>query len=218
MVLLLTRVINPRFSPLLRRTFTTKRPPPPHYYTLFPRSLPSGPPPSGPFILSPTVLKSLHREFLKSQQSVHPDLTQDPSLKLAAQNTSAYLNTAYRTLGDPLLRAQYLLRMRGVEVEDEAGSVEDTMLLAEVMEAMEEVDEIEGDDEGGGKGGEKWQRAWGVNESRIREEVDGLEEAFGKDDLERAGAGCVRLRYWGNVKRRLEDVWEGGRGRGESKG
>ncbi|KAG0642687.1 hypothetical protein HOY80DRAFT_602647 [Tuber brumale] len=212
MVLLLTRMITPRFSLLLLlpRTFATKHPPPPpHYYTLFPHTLPSGPPPSGPFTLSPTTLKSLRREFLKSQQSVHPDLTQDPSRKLAAQNTSAYLNTAYRTLGDPLLRAQYLLRTRGVEVEDEAGNVDDVVLLAEVMEAMEEVDEIEADDEGGGKGGEKWRRAWGVNEGRIREEVDGLEEAFRKDELEKARVRCVRLRYWGNVKRRLEDVREG---------
>lgn len=135
---------------------------------------------------------------------MHPDLTQDPSLKLAAQNRSAYLNTAYRTLGDTLLRAQYLLQMRGVEVEDEAGSVEDMVLLAEVMEAMEEVDEIEGNDQGG----EKWERAWGVNESRIQEEVSKLEEAFKRDDLEEAKVGCVRLRYWGNVKQRLEDAQE----------
>lgn len=144
---------------------------------------------------------------------MHPDLTQDPSLKLAAQNTSAYLNTAYRTLGDPLLRAQYLLRMRGVEVEDEAGSVEDPVLLGEVMEAMEEVEEIEENDQGGGK----WERAWGVNERRIQEEVSGLEEAFRRDDLEKAKVGCVRLKYWGNVKKRLEDAEER-REQSESKG
>ena len=205
-MILAKAIITPRLFPPLRlllRTFTAKHSPP-HYYTLFPHTLPSGPPPSGPFILSPTTLKSLRREFLKFQQTVHPDLTQDPSLKLAAQNRSAYLNTAYKTLGDPLLRAQYLLQMRGVEVEDEAGSVEDMVLLAEVMEAMEEVDEIEDNDQGG----EKWERAWGVNESRIREEVSKLEEAFKRDDLEEAKVGCVRLRYWGNVKQRLEDAQE----------
>ncbi|RPB02336.1 Co-chaperone Hsc20 [Choiromyces venosus 120613-1] len=216
--MILTETITRRLLPpplrLLRRTYTAK-PPPPHFYTLFPHSLPSGPPPSGLFNLPPTILKSLHREFLKSQQSVHPDLTQDPSLKRAAQNTSAYLNTAYKTLRDPLLRAHYLLRMRGVEVEDEAGSVEDMVLLGEVMEAMEEVDEI--GDEGEGRGSGRWERAWEVNEGRIGEEVKALEDAFARDELEKARIGCVRLRYWRNVKRRLEDVLEG-RGRGVGKG
>jgi len=94
--------------------------------------------------------------------------------------------------------------MRGVEVEDEAGSVEDTVLLGEVMEAMEEVGEIEDND----PGGEKWERAWGVNERRIQEEVGKLGEAFKRDDLEKAKVGCVRLRYWGNVKHMLGDVQE----------
>lgn len=171
----------------------------PTYYDLFPESLAAGPPPNGPFAID---VRTLRREFLQLQARAHPDLhaTADKS---RAQSTSAYLNEAFRTLADPLMRAQYLLSLRGIDVAgDETGQVADMELLAEVMEAREGIEEAEAEKEL--EGPRK------VNDGRIKESVEALESLFEKDDLEGAKKESVRLRYWVNIKQCL-DEWEPGK-------
>ncbi len=48
------------------------------------------------------------------------------------------------------------------------------------------------------------------NEERIEKSVGILEEAFARDDLERAREEAVRLRYWVNIRESL-DAWEKGK-------
>lgn len=51
------------------------------------------------------------------------------------------INEAYKTLQDPLKRAQYLLSLRGIDVaEDERLKVEDPELLMEVLEVRENIE------------------------------------------------------------------------------
>ena len=85
---------------------------------------------------------------------------------------------------------------------DESAKVEDADLLMEVLEAREAIEAAgqEGELEGMKRG----------NEARIAESVGVLEEAFGRDDLERAKEEAVRLRYWRNIKESL-DGWEKGK-------
>lgn len=172
---------------------------PPNYYELFPDSLPAGPPPGGAFAVD---VRALRREFLSLQARAHPDLHR-PEDKTRAQSASARLNEAFRTLADPLLRAQYLLSQRGVDVAgDEEGKVADMELLGDVMEAREEIEEAESEGELEGPRG--------VNDGRIAESVEELERAFGADDMEAARREAVRLRYWVNIKQCL-DEWEPGK-------
>ena len=172
---------------------------PPNYYELFPDSLPAGPPPSGAFAID---VRALRREFLSLQARAHPDLHR-PEDKTRAQSASARLNEAFKTLADPLLRAQYLLSLRGVDVAgDEEGKVADMELLGDVMEAREEIEEAES--EGELEGPRE------VNDGRIAESVEELGRAFGADDMEAARREAVRLRYWVNIKQCL-DEWEPGK-------
>lgn len=172
---------------------------PPNYYELFPDSLPAGPPPAGAFAVD---VRALRREFLALQGRAHPDLHR-PEDKTRAQSASARLNEAFRTLADPLLRAQYLLSLRGVDVAgDEEGKVADMELLGDVMEAREEIEEAESEGELEGPRG--------VNDGRIAESVEELGRAFGADDMEGARREAVRLRYWVNIKQCL-DEWEPGK-------
>ena len=129
---------------------------PPPFYALFPETLPDGPPPSGPFHID---LRSLKREFLRLQATSHPDFhhsggsTQSDSELAArrqAEKTSALINTAYKTLSSPLLRAQYLLHeLHGINLaDDESGSQSgdggtDPELLMTVLEAREVIEEAE---------------------------------------------------------------------------
>ncbi|KNG44635.1 fe-s protein assembly co-chaperone [Stemphylium lycopersici] len=168
------------------------------HYDFFPTSLPSGPPPNGPFAID---LSALKREFLQLQARAHPDLHPQADKK-RAEATSARINEAYKTLQNPLLRAQYLLSLRGIEVaEDETAKVDDPELLMEVLEARESIEEAEQEDDLV----EMRER----NEERIKESTEVIDKAFREDDLDAAKSEAVKLRYWVNIKESIEN-WEKG--------
>ncbi|KAF2498270.1 Co-chaperone Hsc20 [Lophium mytilinum] len=189
-----------------RRTFTTnlhnlrEEPLKSHtHYHLFPQSLPSGPPPHGRFAVD---LPSLRKEFLQLQARAHPDL-HPAEHKNKAQALSARINEAYKTLQSPLLRAQYLLSLRGIDIhEDETAKVEDAELLMEVLDARERIEEAEDEAE--------LEEMKEENDVRIKNSAKVLEGAFEKDDIELAKSEAVRLRYWVNIKESL-DGWEKGK-------
>lgn len=113
------------------------------------------------------------------------------------------MNDAYKTLQDPLSRAQYVLSLNGVNVAgDEAGTVEDKGLLMRVMEAREMIEEAVDEEELKGlreRNGKDLERSVRV--------LEGLLE---RGDWEAARTEAVRLRYWVNIKESI-DGWEKGR-------
>lgn len=69
-------------------------------------------------------LAELEKEFYELSRHLHPDLSarfdkreQEWSLEKTSQ-----LNDAYRTLKDPIRRTEYLLRLEGVELEEQSKS------------------------------------------------------------------------------------------------
>lgn len=125
------------------------------------------------------------------------------SSKARAEATSALINEAYKTLSNPLLRAQYLLSLRGVDVaNDETLKVEEPDLLMLVLEAREEIEEAEHEDD--------LDEPRRVNDERIAASEELLEHAFKHDDVDAAKHEAVRLRYWVNIKESL-DNWERGK-------
>ena len=69
----------------------------------------------------------LEREFYKLSRKLHPDLyargsgqEQQWSLEKSSQ-----LNDAYRTLRDPIARTQYLLKLEGVQLEEQSKAATD---------------------------------------------------------------------------------------------
>ncbi|KAK7725063.1 molecular chaperone [Botryosphaeria dothidea] len=179
---------------------STSAPAPQHtHYTFFPKTLPQGPPPAGPFAID---LRTLRNEFLQLQAAAHPD-RHGAGNKRRAEALSARINEAYKTLQNPLLRAQHLLQLRGIDVaEDERLKVEDPELLMEVLEARERIEEAESEEELLAMKEE--------NEKKIEESVGVLDRAFKEDDVETAKEEAVRLRYWVNIKDSL-DAWEPGK-------
>ncbi|KAF2750862.1 Co-chaperone Hsc20 [Sporormia fimetaria CBS 119925] len=175
------------------------KPAPQTHYSFFPRSVPGGPPPQGPFAVD---LDALKREFLQLQARAHPDLHPQEDKK-KAQGLSARINEAYKTLQSPLLRAQYLLSLRGIELaEDETAKVDDPELLMEVLDARERIEEAQSE--------EDLVEMKRENEARVAETVQALDEAFAEDNLEAAKAEAVRLRYWINIQESLH-AWEKGK-------
>lgn len=169
------------------------------HYDFFPETLSSGPPPAGDFTID---LKALRTEFLKLQAVAHPD-RHPQHLKARAEATSARINEAYKTLQNPLLRAQYLLHLRGIDVAgDETAKVDDPMLLMEVLETREEIEAAREEEE--------LVELKAVNDERIEASEQILEKAFKENDLDKATKECIKLRYWVNIKESL-DNWEKGR-------
>jgi molecular chaperone HscB len=65
---------------------------------------------------------ALEREFYVLSRKLHPDLyIQDQEREQAwSLEQSSLLNDAYRTLKDPIRRTEYLLRLEGVELEEQS--------------------------------------------------------------------------------------------------
>ncbi len=75
---------------------------------------------------------ALDRAYHRLQGEVHPDrhAAASDALQRAALQSSARVNEAYRTLKDPVARAQYLLSLHGVDAIGET----DTALPLEFLE------------------------------------------------------------------------------------
>src|SRR5271155_1691773 len=65
---------------------------------------------------------ALEREFYELSRKLHPDLyaRADKREQEWSLEQSSHLNDAYRTLKDPIKRTEYLLRMEGVELEEQS--------------------------------------------------------------------------------------------------
>ena len=87
--------------------------------------------------------KSLEETFYSLSRTFHPDFyaNKDEGEKMVSLRNTALLNTAYRTLKDPIQRAEYLIRL-------EAGSVKDIRsappadLFDEILEIQENLEEL----------------------------------------------------------------------------
>jgi molecular chaperone HscB len=171
------------------------------HFDFFPKTFPNGPPPNAPF--SPD-LQALRREFLQIQAKTHPDLA-PASQKRQAEALSSRVNEAYKAIQDPLKRAQYLLSLQGIDVEDESAKLAENELLMEVMEAREAVDEVENEEE--------LVSIREENNGRISKSVEVLEKAFAEGAWEQAAQEAIRLRYWMNIEESIHG-WEKGQGGG----
>jgi molecular chaperone HscB len=70
---------------------------------------------------------ALEKQFYTLSRRLHPDrfASKPASEQEAALTASSHLNDAYRTLKDPILRTQYLLKMEGVELEEQSKAATD---------------------------------------------------------------------------------------------
>ncbi|KAJ5156556.1 hypothetical protein N7492_009359 [Penicillium capsulatum] len=177
-----------------------------NYYTIFPRTIPAGPPPASPFEIP---VSDLRREFLQLQGAVHPDKYPAGAAKQHAEGLSARINEAHRTLADPLQRAQYLLReWHGIDVTAEDAATKhalDPETLMEVMEVQETIEEVGASPEGEAE----INALRSANDVRIGACVGALAQAFDRGDIEGARKECVRLRFWYSVGEGLRE-WEPG--------
>jgi molecular chaperone HscB len=89
--------------------------------------------------------QELEQTYYDLSRTFHPDFysTKDESEKTISLGNSAFLNSAYRTLKDPIQRVEYLIRL-------EAGAVKDIRsnppadLFEEILELQEDMETFRG--------------------------------------------------------------------------
>ena len=101
----------------------------------------------------------LEQRFRTLSRQFHPDYFYNatPAERRASLERSSYLNDAYRTLRNPIARAEYLLGLEGFSprAEDGANVKVPAALLEEVFALNEELDEVR-DLRTGGAAPEAW--------------------------------------------------------------
>lgn len=89
-------------------------------------------------------LQQLSSSYQTLQKTVHPDKfahASEQEQRIAVQK-SAQINDAYQTLKNPLLRAEYMLVQRGVDMPNEQHSFNDTSFLMHQMELREMLEDV----------------------------------------------------------------------------
>jgi molecular chaperone HscB len=94
---------------------------------------------------------ALEKEFYALSRRLHPDMSAraDSQERAWSLEQSSLLNDAYRTLKDPIKRTEYLLRLEGVELEEQskratdkaraAGELKQQVVPADLLEEVFEL-------------------------------------------------------------------------------
>jgi len=91
------------------------------------------------FPIDTSDLASRYREL---QRKFHPDKFANApgSEKRMASQMAAQINAAYQSLKSPLERGRYLLKLSGIDLDDEKDTQMDTAFLMEQMELREDFE------------------------------------------------------------------------------
>jgi len=132
----------------------------------------------------------LDKRYFALQRQLHPDrfATRTARERAISQSQAVALNEAYEALKDPLERATYLLKLKGVDANpDGCHTVNDPTLLMEQMERREALMEADTPAAVDALAREA--------NSHVSESEAAIAAAFAAGQLEKAGAETTRLKY-----------------------
>jgi len=92
-------------------------------------------------------LNQIQKHYMVLQKRVHPDKyvgSSDQDKRLSMQQTS-WINEAQATLKDPVLRAHYLLQLKGADENNDTATTMDAAFLMQQMEMRERLENIKGE-------------------------------------------------------------------------
>ena len=151
--------------------------------------------------------EALEREYLSRAAAVHPDrfASGTSAQRREAMERSSVVNEAYRTLRDPVQRAEYLVKLGGIDLDSSdavggAPAMDQTFLL-DMIERRELV------------AAARERGALDRLRANIEDELDVVfDEAvasLGKQDLAAAARGLVARRYLQRVLDEVEETSDG---------
>ena len=148
-------------------------------------------------------LALLQRQYFSKQILHHPDKASNEAIRRANLEKSMQLNEAYKILRDDYLRAIYMLKLAGVELDDRvhkhtlnASDLEEMIDLHEAIDEMEELSEL----------------AVLENQQLLKQTklVQALAKCFSENNIANALDLAVRLKYLtnlvGNIKLKIKNA------------
>ena len=122
----------------------------------------------------------LQRRFYDLSRLLHPDLfirKPDQERQYSLDATSI-LNDAYRTLKDPVKRAQYVLAQEGFDIAEQRSNDVPPELLEEVFELNMALEEMRGGDDAARPQLEKAERSFAGIMSEIDDDLQALYQTY----------------------------------------
>ena len=146
---------------------------------------------------------ALERAYRELQREIHPDRyagAPDHDKRLALQ-ASARVNEAYRTLCDPVGRAEYLLRLRGIDATAETDTQLPVDFLMRQLERREAADQAHSAHDGA---------ALEVLIAELRRDAgalsSGIEDVLDGDDRDAARVRVRELRFLAKLESDLREM------------
>ncbi|HEX8952727.1 MAG TPA: Fe-S protein assembly co-chaperone HscB [Polyangia bacterium] len=159
----------------------------------------------------------LERRYLALQKETHPDrfARAMPRERMEAMVRNTELNDAYKVLKNDIRRAEYILKLEGVDIGEEKPQsttgatkqlVVDPMLLMEIMELREALAEARSDGNDG-KVAELTRDVVARRAAALRAVDEGYSayETGSKAALDGIARALVSLRYYGRFMDEVED-------------
>ncbi|XP_061360846.1 iron-sulfur cluster co-chaperone protein HscB homolog [Gastrolobium bilobum] len=133
--------------------------------------------------------KNLEGKYKDWQKKLHPDLVHSKSQKERefSAEQSARVIDAYRTLSKPLSRGIYMLKLNGIEIDEEQ-TISDPELLAEIMEIREAVEEA--------MNSEALNHILSQMQEKLENWSNALADAFQSRNFEEAKIAIRRMTYY----------------------
>ncbi len=157
-------------------------------------------------------LQQVKQRYMKLQSQVHPDKfanAGDAEKRLSMQYTSR-LNEAVQTLQDPVLRASYLLKLKGLDINLENETTMDAAFLMEQLELRETMENIK--EKSASDGDDPESSLVQLDEIRrgikknIQSTMISFAEAWEADDLDIAREWVRKLQFLQKAVREVETL------------
>lgn len=156
-------------------------------------------------------LTSLAPRYQELQRQYHPDRfsTASESEQLQAIQKTATINDAYQTLKHPLKRAEYLLGLHGIDVQNEQCTMHDTAFLMEQLELREQLDNIaQGVKRQDADAEDKLSLFSRQIKAMTKEKNSALNAAFSSNNWDGAADIARKLRFLDKLRQQIEQIEE----------
>ncbi|KAK9921506.1 hypothetical protein M0R45_030015 [Rubus argutus] len=143
-----------------------------------------------------SVEEHLEGKYKDWQKKLHPDLVHSKSEREReyAAEQSARVIDAYRTLSKPLVRAIYVLKLDGVDIDEEE-TLSDFDLLTEIMEIREAVEEA--------PDSQALNQIQSLMQEKLKQWSNSFAKAFQSRNFEEAVKAIRRMTYYERVNEEI---------------
>ena len=150
-------------------------------------------------------LDELQKSYYDLSRQLHPDrFMQKPEAeRQRALDMSSALNDAYRTMKDPIKRAQYLLTLEGFDVGEQRSKDVPPELLEEVFELNMALEEMRSGDDSARPQIEQAEKTF---TNMLRETDRQLEALFGQYDAARSREVLAQIRNVLNRRKYIQNL------------